>query len=105
MLHRQLLVDALAMYAPHVPAHDARISPLLGNLAGLPPCLTVVSQTEILRDDALGLHQKLQSLGNRSTCLQWKHTPHAFPVMARLLPEARDALRQTADFMVRALRP
>jgi len=100
MLHRQLLVDALAMYSPNVPADDARISPLLGNLAGLPPCLTVVSQSEILRDDALRLHQKLQALGSESTCLQWKHTPHAFAVMARLLPEARDALRQTAKFIV-----
>ena len=100
MLHRQLLVDALAMYSPTVPASDARISPLLGNLAGLPPCMTVVSQSEILRDDSLRLHQKLQALGSESTCLQWKHTPHAFAVMARLLPEARDALRQTAKFMV-----
>ena len=83
---------------------DARISPLLGNLAGLPPCLTVVSQCEILRDDALRLHDKLQALGSSSTCLQWKHTPHAFAVMARLLPEARDALRQTADFIARVLR-
>jgi hypothetical protein len=104
MLHRQLLDDALAMYAPGVPASDPRISPLLGNLEGLPPCLTVVSQSEILRDDSLRLHAQLQALGNDSTCLPWKHTPHAFPVMARLLPEARDALRQTADFMARVLR-
>ncbi len=104
MLHRRLLVDALAMYSPNVPASDARISPLLGNLAGLPPCLTVVSQSEILRDDTLRMHQKLQALGSDSTCLQWKHTPHAFAVMARLLPEARDALRQTADFITRVLR-
>jgi acetyl esterase/lipase len=104
MLHRQLLVDALAMYSPTVPPSDSRISPLLGNLANLPPCLTVVSQCEILRDDALQLHQKLQTQGGESTCLQWKCTPHAFPVMARLLPEARDALRQTAGFIAGLLR-
>jgi len=104
MLHRQLLVDALAMYAPTTLASDPKISPLLGNLKDLPPTLTVVSLSEILRDDALHLHQQLQAAGGDSTCLQWKHTPHAFPVMARLLPEARDALRQTAGFMNRALR-
>lgn len=104
MLHRQLLDDALAMYAPHTPATDVRISPLLGNLAGLPPCLTVVSLSEILRDDTLRLHDQLQALGIGSTCLQWKHTPHAFPVMARLLPEAREALRLTAEFIARVLR-
>ncbi len=104
MLHRQLLVDALAMYAPTALASNPKISPLLGSLSGLPPTLTVVSLSEILRDDALRLHQQLQAAGGDSTCLQWKHTPHAFPVMARLLPEARDALRQTAGFMARVLR-
>jgi len=104
MLHRQLLVDALAMYAPTAQATNPKISPLLGNLSGLPPTLTVVSLSEILRDDALRLHQLLQAAGGDSTCLQWKHTPHAFAVMARLLPEARDALRQTAAFMARVLR-
>jgi len=104
MLHRQLLLDALAMYAPTAQATNPKISPLLGNLSGLPPTLTVVSLSEILRDDALRLHQLLQAAGGDSTCLQWKHTPHAFPVMARLLPEARDALRQTAGFMARVLR-
>ena len=104
MLHRQLLVDAVAMYAPSTPAIDPKISPLFGNLSGLPPILTVVSLSEILRDDALRLHQGLQAAGCDSTCLHWKHTPHAFPVMARLLPEAREALRQTAGFMARVLR-
>jgi acetyl esterase/lipase len=103
MLHRQLLVDALAMYAPTALVRDPKISPLFGNLSGLPPTLTVVSLSEILRDDALRLHQGLQAAGGDSTCLQWKHTPHAFPVIARLLPEARDALRQTAGFMARVL--
>jgi acetyl esterase/lipase len=101
MLNRQLLDEVVPMYAPGLPAHDPRISPLFGNLAGLPPCLTVVSQSEILLDDALQLHQKLQAAGGDSRCLQWAHTPHAFVVMARLLPEARDALDQTAQFMVR----
>ena len=103
MLRRPLLVDAVAMYAPTTPAIDPKISPLFGNLSGLPPTLTVVSLSEILRDDALRLHQGLQAAGGDSTCLQWKHTPHAFPVIARLLPEARDALRQTAGFMARVL--
>jgi hypothetical protein len=104
MLHRQLLENALSMYSPLLPATDVRISPLLGNLAGLPPCLTVVSEVEILLDDALRIHQALQSVGGDSSCLKWRHTPHAFPVMARLLPEAREALRQTASFIERVLR-
>lgn len=105
MLNRQLLDEVVPMYAPGLPAHDPRISPLFGNLDGLPPCLTVVSQSEILLDDSLQLHQKLQGAGGNSTCLQWTHTPHAFVVMARLLPEARDALDKTARFMCRLASP
>ncbi|MFM6992270.1 MAG: alpha/beta hydrolase [Rhodoferax sp.] len=101
MLARPLLEDAAAMYAPGMARTDERISPLFGNLEGLPPCLTIVSQTEVLLDDSRGLHRKLQALGLRSTCLEWKNTPHAFAVMPSLLPEARDALRQTADFIAR----
>lgn len=101
MLARPLLEDAAAMYAPGMARTDARISPLFGNLAALPPCLTIVSQTEVLLDDSRGLHRKLQALGLDSTCLEWKSTPHAFAVMPTLLPEARDALRQTADFIAR----
>ncbi len=104
MLARPLLEDAAAMYAPGMARTDARISPLFGNLAALPPCLTIVSQTEVLLDDSRGLHRKLQALGLDSTCLEWKSTPHAFAVMPTLLPEARDALRQTADFIARVRR-
>ena len=104
MLARPLLEDAASMYAPGMARTDERISPLFGHLEGLPPCLTVVSQTEVLLDDSRSLHRKLQALGQDSTCLEWKSTPHAFAVMPSLLPEARDALRQTADFMVRVRR-
>ena len=104
MLARPLLEDAAAMYAPGMARTDAHISPLFGNLAALPPCLTIVSQTEVLLDDSRGLHRKLQALGLDSTCLEWKSTPHAFAVMPTLLPEARDALRQTADFIARVRR-
>ena len=101
---RKVESDAAAMYAPGMARTDSRISPLFGNLAALPPCLTIVSQTEVLLDDSRGLHRKLQALGLDSTCLEWKSTPHAFAVMPTLLPEARDALRQTADFIARVRR-
>jgi epsilon-lactone hydrolase len=104
MLNRQFLEEVAALYAAGMSLGDPGLSPLFGDLAGLPPCLQVVSRSETLLDDARRLHQLLTSLGAQSTCLEWSHTPHAFPVMARLLPEARDALRQTADFIARVAR-
>ena len=104
MLNRQFLEEVAALYAAGMSPGNPGLSPLFGDLAGLPPCLQVVSRSETLLDDARRLHRLLTSLGAQSACLEWAHTPHAFPVMARLLPEARDALRQTADFIARVAR-
>jgi monoterpene epsilon-lactone hydrolase len=99
MLSQQLLDEAAALYAPGLPLDDARLSPLFGPLAGLPPCLMVASSAEILIDDARRLKQLLLAAGGQVELLEWANTPHAFPVMARYLPEGRAALDQTARFI------
>ena len=99
MLNTQLLDEAVAMYAPGVPREDARLSPLQGHVGGLPPCLLIASSSEILRDDALRLQLKIQAEGGSVDYVEWKNTPHAFPVLARFLPEARSALDETARFI------
>lgn len=99
MLTQQVLHEAVALYAPGRAPDDVRLSPLLGNVAGLPPGLIIASTTEILLDDAQRLHQKIQAQGGQVQVRAWPKTPHAFPVFARLLPEARDALQVTAQFI------
>ena len=99
MLSQQVLDEAAALYAPGLPLDDARLSPLFGPLAGLPPCLMVASSAEILIDDARRLKQLLLAAGGLVELLEWANTPHAFPVMARYLPEGRAALDQTARFI------
>ena len=75
------------------------LSPLFGPLAGLPPCLLIASRAEILIDDARRLKQRMRAAGGQVELLEWANTPHAFPVMARYLPEGRAALDQTARFI------
>ena len=99
MLSQQVLDEAAALYAPGMALDDARLSPLFGPLAGLPPCLLVASSAEILIDDARRLQQLLLAAGGQVELLEWANTPHAFPVMARYLPEGRAALDQTARFI------
>ena len=99
MLSQQVLDEAAALYAPGLPLDDARLSPLFGPLAGLPPCLLIASRAEILIDDARRLQQKMLAAGGQVELLEWANTPHAFPVMARYLPEGRAALDQTARFI------
>ena len=99
MLSQQVLDEAAALYAPGLAGDDARLSPLFGELAGLPPCLLVASSAEILIDDARRLQQKMLAAGGQLELLEWANMPHAFPVMARHLPEGRAALDQTARFV------
>lgn len=99
LLNKTLLEEAVAMYAPDLPRNDPRISPLNANMANLPPLLIIASRAEVLLDDATALHHKIQELHSDSTYLEWPNPPHAFPVMSRFLPEARDALKQSAAFI------
>ena len=99
MLSQQVLDEAAALYAPGKALDDARLSPLFGTLAGLPPCLLVASRAEILIEDTRRLQQQMLAAGGTVELLEWANTPHAFPVMARYLPEGRAALDQAAQFI------
>jgi len=99
MLSQPLLDEAAALYAPGLALDDTRLSPLFGPLAGLPPCLLIASRAEILIDDARRLQQQMLAAGGEVELLEWANTPHAFPVLARHLPEGRAALDQTARFI------
>jgi len=101
MLNTQLLDEAVQRYAPGREADDIRLSPLHGVVSGLPPCLIIASAGEILRDDSVALHEKLQRGGVPVELLQWPHTPHAFPVWARWVPEAKAAIESTSRFIRR----
>ena len=99
MLSQQVLDEAAALYAPGMALDDARLSPLFGPLAGLPPCLLVASRAEILIEDTRRLQQQMLAAGGKVELLEWANTPHSFPVMARYLPEGRAALDQAAQFI------
>jgi acetyl esterase/lipase len=58
--------------------------------------MILASQAEALYDDSVKLHQKILDQGGSSALLAWPKLPHAFPVMAGPLPEARQALDQLA---------
>jgi len=99
LLNKTLLDEAVALYAPNISRDDPRISPLFGNVAGLPPLFIIASGAEVLLDDATRLQQMVERQNGYSTYLEWPKPPHAFPVMSQFLPEARAALKQSAAFI------
>ncbi len=79
-------------------ASDPVVSPLLGDLAGLPPILVLASDCEILRDDGRRYVNKAVEAGTDATLMLWDNVPHVWPIFYPDLPEAGEALEQVDIF-------
>lgn len=74
-------------------------SPVFADLSGLPPMLITVGSTEILLSDSQRLRDKLVRAGGEATLDVWPKMPHAFPIMGRLIPEAKQCVADIASFI------
>lgn len=74
---------------------DTRLSPLFATFPDPPPVQIHVAETEILRDDSLRLQGPLPGADIRMA----GDLPHVWPIFHNHLPEARDTLATTADFI------
>ena len=77
-------------------------SPLFGNFAGLPPLYLEVGESEVLLDDARQVHRKALAAGVSSELRIVKGVPHGWQFGAPFVPEARESLRQIAEFITRS---
>ncbi len=77
---------------------DPLISPLFGDLQGLPPMLFQVGSTEMLRDDSTRMVDNLIKAGGVAELQIWSDLPHVFQVNHWLM-ESDQALRQLAAFV------
>ena len=76
-------------------------SPLLADLAGLPPLLLHVGRDECLRDDSLRLAQKAREAGVLVELQVFNGVPHVWQNLHRL-PEARQSISAAARFLQQA---
>jgi len=86
------------MYADDHDHSDPMISPLFGDMAGLPPVLVQASQSEVLFDDSLRFVKKARKAGVNVTFQKWKgliHWWHMFGTM----PEAQEAIDKVIKFI------
>lgn len=99
MLTRSWLAFGAARYAAVRPLDDPGLSPLFGDLAGLPPMLIQVGSEEILLSDAERLAQRAQAAGVPAKLTRYDGVWHDFQVHARVLPEADRALAEIGEFL------
>lgn len=75
------------------------VSPLFGDLKGLPPILIQVSSCEMLYSDATRFVEKAKKAGVNATLQSWDDMTHVFQgTRYDLLPEAREAIIKIAEF-------
>ncbi len=91
--------NPLRKYLGDTSPTDPFVSPLFGDLSGLPPIKTFASHGELLRDDASRLHKKLLQAGVQSELRLERHLVHAWPLFYPILPEAGRTLGQAAEFV------
>lgn len=92
----------VAAYRGGADPADPRLSPLLGDLAGLPPLLVHVGADEVLRDDALRLADKARASGVKVALKVWPVVHHGWQLVWRL-PESRESLALAGGFLQDAL--
>lgn len=81
---------------------DARIpyiSPIFGNLRGLPPLLIYAGGDEILLDDAIRFTEKAKTAGVDVVLRIGEGLFHCYPMCAPLFPEATQAFAEICAFI------
>jgi acetyl esterase/lipase len=87
------------LYCPGVELTNPLLSPLNGDWHGLPPLLFHAGSTEMLLDDSVRAHDRARIAGVDASIKVWPGIPHVGPLFA-FMPEAEQALREIADFIV-----
>lgn len=87
------------IYANGHALENPYISPLKGDLKGLPPLFVQVSNSEVLYEDSLQLKRKIEASKGQITLQEWDGLMHWWHIFWRLVPEAEEALEEVSLFV------
>jgi len=75
------------------------ISPLYGELSGLPPILIHVGSAEILKSDSTRFAEKAKKAGVDITIEIWDEMIHVFQAFADWAPEGQEAINKIGEYI------
>jgi acetyl esterase/lipase len=75
------------------------VSPVFGDLSGLPPTLVQVSEAEMLLDDARRYVSKARAAGSPVRLQSWPGLLHVWQIFHPSVPEAREAMARIGEFV------
>lgn len=86
-------------YCPDGDVMNPLVSPLRGDVSGLPPTLIQCSGAEMLRDDSIRMAERMKQAGVDVKLEVWPKVFHVWQVAADVLPEGRKAIDNIAAFL------
>ena len=90
-------------YAGDRDRRDPLILLLYADLAGLPPLLIHVGDSEVLLDDATRMADRARGAGVAVELEVWPEAFHVFQMMGELIPEADEAVARAGAWMAEKL--
>ena len=87
-----------ALLATRINPKNPIVSPLLGNLHGLPPVLVQASENEMLLGDSRRYAHKAAHEGTQAKLQTWPEMVHVWQLFDQILPEAVEALEAVEQF-------
>jgi len=90
---------AAAWHADGTALDDPGLSPIHGEMRGLPPCIITTGSRDLLMSQALRLAQKLRAAGVECDLRVWDGLWHVFEFYP--IPEAELSIAEVADFIRR----
>ena len=93
----KIMLDSARLYAGDYPLDTVGVSPLLGDMQGLPPLLIQVAKDEMLESDSIRLAERARAAGVSVELRIFDEAFHVFQTFTHF-PESQDALTDLSDF-------
>ncbi len=90
---------AAGRYIGDLSPDDPQVSPLFGDMTGMPPMFVQVGSIEVLRDDSIRLEERVRKAGGQIRCDIWPNMHHDWHFLAAVIPEGKRAIKDIAHFM------
>jgi epsilon-lactone hydrolase len=99
MIPVELAPRAVELYLAGADPRHPYASPLYGDPSGLPSSLILVGGDDVLHDDAVRMAEKMRAAGCEVALEVWPRMWHVWTMLARVMPEAREAVARIGAFV------
>lgn len=98
VVQKEGLLGMAQLYLGGADPKNPLAAPLHANLAGLPPLLIQVGDSETLLDDATRITERARKADVDVTLKVWDEMPHVWHLFAPILPEGQRAIEEIGTF-------